>query len=240
VTPPLIGFLYQKTFYTFENYTLSMVFKLSPSGLKVFEECSRCFWLNHNKVWVRPKGIFPSLPGGMDAVIKQHFDAFRSKNELPPELKDEPDIKDTKLFSDQAKLDDWRKNTGIKIEDQEGNILQGGVDDILIKNDKLIVLDYKTRRSPPKEDTIELYKLQQNAYNYMLRKLGEKTEDYYFLLFYWPEKINPSGEIKFKTQLIKQPVNTQIAENTFKNAIKLLKNECPTNTCKWCENVKNE
>lgn len=216
-----------------------MPFKLSPSAIKLFEECSRCFWLHHHKIWKRLNGIFPSLPGGMDNVIKNHFDEFRVKGELPPELKNEPDVKDTKLFSNQEKLDDWRKMTGVKIEDDEGNVLRGGVDELLIKDNKLIVLDYKTRRSPPGEDIIKFNRFQQNAYNYMLRKLGEKTEDYFFLLFYWPEKVNPTGEVVFKTQLVKEPVNVESAEMIWRNSLNILNSECPKETCEWCENIKN-
>ena len=32
----------------------------------------------------RPRGIFPSLPSGMDRVIKTYFDHYRGS--LPPEL----------------------------------------------------------------------------------------------------------------------------------------------------------
>jgi len=36
----------------------------------------------------RPSGIFPSLPSGMDKILKEHFDRFMKKNELPPEIKE--------------------------------------------------------------------------------------------------------------------------------------------------------
>ena len=62
-------------------------FKLSPSTLNVFLDCPRCFWLDKVKNIKRPRGIFPSLPSGMDRAIKVHFDSFRTKGILPPELK---------------------------------------------------------------------------------------------------------------------------------------------------------
>ena len=64
-----------------------MSYKLSPSSLCLMEDCPRCFWLQFNKNIRRPNGIFPSLPSGMDRVLKAHFDSFRDKNELPSELK---------------------------------------------------------------------------------------------------------------------------------------------------------
>jgi len=47
-----------------------MNFKLSPSALNLMKECPRCFWLAQHKVWKRPSGIFPSLPSGMDRILK--------------------------------------------------------------------------------------------------------------------------------------------------------------------------
>jgi hypothetical protein len=53
----------------------------SSSTLKLLHECPRCFWLHfHGKK--RPATIFPSLPGGMDAVLKDHFDRFRKEGDL--------------------------------------------------------------------------------------------------------------------------------------------------------------
>ena len=43
---------------------------LSPSALNVFNDCPRCFWLDKNKRMKQPRGIFPSLPSGMDKVLK--------------------------------------------------------------------------------------------------------------------------------------------------------------------------
>jgi len=63
-----------------------MTFKLSPSSLNLMNECERCFWLDKHNVWKRPNGIFPSLPSGMDRILKTHFDKFRDKGLLPPEL----------------------------------------------------------------------------------------------------------------------------------------------------------
>ena len=63
-----------------------MTYKLSPSSLNLMKECPRCFWLAKHKVWKRPSGIFPSLPSGMDKILKVHFDKFMEKDELPPEL----------------------------------------------------------------------------------------------------------------------------------------------------------
>src|SRR3989344_6188842 len=129
-------------------------FKLSPSALTLMKECPRCFWLTQHKVWKRPQGIFPSLPSGMDKILKEHFNKFMEKNELPPELRTNSHTEEMKLFNDHALLAIWRSNMkGIQWKDSNENILKGAVDNILMKGKKLIVLDYKTRGYALKEDT---------------------------------------------------------------------------------------
>ena len=95
------------------------MYKLSPSTLKLFIECPRCFWLQFNKKIKRPSGIFPSLPSGMDNILKVYFDKYMKKGKLPPELSG---LK-VKLFDDEALLKEWRNNLkGIVYKDKKGNI----------------------------------------------------------------------------------------------------------------------
>jgi len=212
------------------------MFKLSPSSLNLMINCPRCFWLTLHKKWKRPAGIFPSLPSGMDGILKVHFDAFMEKGILPPELSENKECKGMKLFSDKELLKEWRSNfKGIQWKDRKGNILRGAVDNILVKGKKLIVLDYKTRGFPLKEDTAEHYRLQMDIYNFLLRKNGYDTEDYSFLLFYVPKEVLKGGEVVFDSFLVKMRVSVGKGEAIFKKAIKLLNSECPNNGCEWCE-----
>lgn len=213
-----------------------MVYKLSPSAINLMEECPRCFWLTKHKKWKRPDGIFPSLPSGMDRILKVHFDKFRDKGVLPPELCNNGECLNMKLFEDKEKLKLWQNAfKGVSFIDKEGNELHGGVDDLLIKGNKLIVLDFKTRGYAVKEDTIEFYRLQQNIYNFLLRKNGHPTEDYFFLLFYVPKEVMLTGEVIFDTDLRKVKVDVKMAEKAWKRAIKLLNGDCPSKCCGWCE-----
>jgi len=213
-----------------------MNFKLSPSALNLMKECQRCFWLTQHKVWKRPEGIFPSLPSGMDKILKEHFNKFMAKGQLPPELCNNGECKDMKLFDDHELLAIWRSNfKGITYEDNDGNILKGAVDNILMKGKKLIVLDYKTRGYALKEDTAEHYQDQLDIYNFLLRKVGYQTEDYAFLLFYVPKEVNDTGEIIFDKELVKMKINVKNAENIWKNALKLLNSDCPKESCEWCD-----
>ena len=218
-----------------------MPYKLSPSALNLMKECPRCFWLTQHKVWKRPAGVFPSLPSGMDKILKIHFDKFRDKGKLPPELCEDNSCKNMKLFDDKEKLKIWQSNfKGISYTDKNGNELHGAVDNILTKGNKLIVLDYKTRGYKLKEDTAEHYRLQQNIYNFLLRKNGYDTEEYFFLLFYVPREVTETGEVMFDTELVKMKVDVKMAESIWKDALKLLEGPCPVEGCEWCESVQGK
>jgi hypothetical protein len=214
-------------------------YKLSPSSLNLMHECPRCFWLEKHEVWKRPNGIFPSLPSGMDNILKVHFDKFRDKGTLPPELQKSECNKDgCKLFNKPELMKIWRSNfKGIRWEDKKGNVLFGAVDNLLIKGNKIIVLDYKTRGFALKEDTANHYQNQMDIYNFLLRKNGYETEDYAFLLFYVPREVIETGEVIFDTHLVKRKVDVKNAEKIFNNAIKLLSGNCPKETCEWCVKV---
>jgi len=207
--------------------------KLSPSSLNLFKDCPRCFWLDKIKGISRPEGIFPSLPSGIDKVLKEHFDKHRAKGEVPKEL----DLKGVKLFADMDKLKVWRSNfKGISYADSEGNILRGAVDEILQKGNKLIVLDFKTRGFPCKDDTHEHYVDQLNIYNFLLRKNGFETEDYSYLLFIHPKEVTEKGTIVFHLDLKQIPVNIKQAEQLWKDALKCLAGKEPkaSEECSYC------
>ena len=163
-----------------------MTYKLSPSSINLMLECPRCFYLQLVKKIRRPQGPFPSLPSGMDKILKEHFDRFMEKGQLPPEIKE--DCKECKLFDDKEKLQIWRNNfKGIEYLDKKsGILLRGAIDNLLITGKKLIVLDYKTRGYPLKEDTHKHYQTQMDIYNFLLRKNNYETEDFTYLLFYYP------------------------------------------------------
>jgi len=225
-----------------------MLYKLSPSSLGVMKDCPRCFWLEQNEKWSRPEGIFPSLPSGMDRILKKHFDSFRDKGKLPPEIAEHPECKGMKLFGDNSDerelLETWRNwRKGIQMKDEAGNILKGAVDNILVLGKKLIVLDYKTRGYALKEDTHHHYQDQLDIYNFLLRENGFETEDYGFLLFYMPSEVLETGEIIFNTDLIKMKTNPENGKKIFEEALKLLNGPCPKvheeEACEWCYLVED-
>ncbi len=212
-----------------------MAYFLSYSKLNLLKECPRCFWLHFRKGIKRPCGIFPSLPSGMDGILKRHFDSYRDRGELPPELVQEGI--DARLFRDAELLDVWRNNRkGIRWSDSGGNVLMGAVDNLLEKDGRLIVLDYKTRGYPLKDNTADYYRDQVDIYSFLLRKNGYETEDYAYLLFYYPRSVDGKGDVVFDTRLVKLPVSAENAERIFRKAIEVLEGEMPgpSEECEYC------
>ncbi|MBI2668437.1 PD-(D/E)XK nuclease family protein [Candidatus Woesearchaeota archaeon] len=212
-----------------------MTYKFSPSSLSLLKDCPRCFWLNFNKNIKRPDSIFPSLPNGMDKVLKEHFDRFMKRGELPQELQQLNG--EVKLFDDEELLKIWQNNRkGIQWTDESGNLLKGAIDILLQKGKKLIVLDFKTRGFPVKEDTHLHYKDQLDIYNFLLRKNDYATEDYSYLLFYHPQKVHPDGNVDFHKHLVKMDVSIQNAERIFQEAITVLEKAIPKPSaeCQFC------
>ena len=214
-----------------------MQIKLSPSTLNLFLECPRCFWMDKVKGIKRPRGIFPSLPGGMDRVIKTHFDSFRAKGLLPAEL-NKVEFDNTELFGHQTKLEKWRNwRTGLEYRDSDGSILSGALDDLLVKGDRYIPFDYKTKGSvTTEEDAVKYYQNQLDCYALLLHENQMPTAGYGFLLYYSPKTVRENGEVFFDLQTIKISTDPERARMTFRKAVALLKCPAPaTNAqCEYC------
>jgi len=203
-----------------------MVYKFSPSSLSLLKECERCFWLQFNWGIKRPASIFPSLPSGMDRILKEHFDVFRARNSIPPELRTLPGVK---LFDDVNLLQVWRSNfKGIQWKDAEGNLIGGAIDNLLVKDGKFIILDYKTRGYAVKEDTHAHYQDQMDMYAFLFLKNGYAVMDYAYLLFYHPLKVHENGDVDFHKHLVKVPVDAGNAERIFAKALRVLKGPLPS------------
>ncbi len=212
-------------------------FKLSPSALHLFLDCPRCFWLEKNKNIKRPRGIFPSLPGGMDRVIKNYFDAYRKKKALPPELQI-PDFHGAELFEDQKQLDLWREwRTGLIYKSPDGSQLSGALDELMVKSGKYIPFDYKTKGSPATEESaVKYYQHQLDSYALMLEANGLHTWDYGFLLYFSPKGVKERGQVEFEIQPIRISLDPKRAKKMFEDALALLNAELPSSlpTCEYC------
>lgn len=216
--------------------------RLSPStGLNLFQECPRCFWLHFNRGTHRPRGIFPSLPGGMDLIIKKYFDKFRLAGTLPPEIKGKVE---GELVADMSLLNRWRNwRTGLEYCDKGLNaVLFGALDDCLTKDGKFIPLDYKTRGFAPRDgDSERYYQTQLDAYGLLLDGNGFPAGDFAYLIYYFPQEVSEGGIVKFRVEPVKVAIDLDRARDTFSRAVNFLRGPEPKehSVCEYCSWVSS-
>lgn len=217
---------------------MSSLIKLSPTtGLNLFSECRRCFWLHYNRRVHRPRGIFPSLPSGMDEVIKDYIDSYREKDILPPELQGNVT---GSLMPDLYTLNRWRnwQTNALSHEYKRLNVIVfGALDDCLIDDNYYIPMDYKTRGWAPKSgQSQEYYQTQLDTYSLLLHELGYNIRNFAYLLYYFPQKAYKNGRIDFKTQVVKVETNIERAKRKVKDAVETLRGPLPKSHsgCEYC------
>lgn len=214
-------------------------YRLSPTTLSLFRDCPRCFWLHMNKNIKRPRGIFPSLPGGMDLIIKKYYDKYRLKGEMPPEIAGKVN---GKLFPDIQVLKKWRNwkytnlsytNTALSV------VLSGALDDCLIDNNFYMPVDYKTRGAELIEDPRKYYQTQLDCYCLMLESSGYRTNGISYLIYYWPIEIKENGLVQFVVKPIKVRTNIETAKKIVKEAVEILSSAIPKPSvnCEFCNLV---
>lgn len=77
-------------------------------------------------------------------------------------------------------------------------------------------MDYKTRGYPVKEDTLDYYQHQLDAYALLLEENGYETDGWAYLVFYHPLQHNDGGSVTFHLHPVRVQANR-------KNALKLLR-----------------
>lgn len=153
--------------------------QLSATTLKLFQECPRCFWRHVNKGIERPRGPFPSLPSGIDRILKEYFDRYRQQGVLPP-------LVDGQL--DGGTLAHQAMTLGFNDAATKAR-LWGKLDDCLVLKDaRLAPLDHKTRASAPEDVsyTQKYYQLQMDVYTLLLERSGQRTSRTAYVIYYFP------------------------------------------------------
>lgn len=214
--------------------------RLSASTLAVLLECPRCFWLQLNEGIRRPQGPFPSLPGGMDDVLKRYMDAGRKQGKLPPELVGK--VKG-ELFGDQAQLNRWRDalRGDLRYRDPHFDIeVTGGLDDLLVEGELLTPLDFKTRGWAVKIDTHKHYQHQLDLYAWLLEKLGHRTSGRGVLLFFSPTAYEGDGMVRFRIEPVELTTDVRRADGLLERAVKILRGPAPQGhaDCAFCHFVE--
>lgn len=206
--------------------------KLSPSSLNAFRACARCFWMNVHGRGV-PAGPFPSLPSGIDIILKAYYDKHRPA--LPPILKGKLDEK----LVDQATADRLRKYVYWN-DETTGASLRGKMDDCFVDaNGTLVVMDNKTRGFPLKEENSELddiYAFQLDAYAFLLERNGHKVSKVGYLVYYIPEQTDDIEKgVRFGVHVKKLKLNPERVLTIFREAVATARKAKPPKEHEECE-----
>jgi CRISPR/Cas system-associated exonuclease Cas4 (RecB family) len=152
---------------------------ISRSKVERFMECPRCFWIEARYGIGRPDSFPFTLNNAVDELFKREFDAYRTKGEPHPLMKE---YGIDALPYQHKNLEEWRDafKRGIKTLHTETNIiLRGGIDDIWQANSKdgdgeLYIVDYKATAGKDKitldEAWKDSYKRQIEVYQWLFRQ----------------------------------------------------------------------
>ncbi|MBI2003367.1 MAG: PD-(D/E)XK nuclease family protein [Parcubacteria group bacterium] len=214
---------------------------LSASSLALFNECPRCFYLQVKEGVRRPQGIPMPLYNKMDFLVKDYFDGFRAKNELPPQLEG---LVEGKLFDNQELLRKWRNwRTGLNFIDKKaGAKLVSALDDCLVSEDnRFLPLDYKSK-GEIRDDSHIFHQNQLNIYTWLLDENGYPAKDVGYLVFFAPLKILNDNLIKFNIIPKRIETSKDSAKELFYKAVNVLNGPIPEkhencDYCRWAGDV---
>jgi len=230
--------------------------RLSPSKLGVCKECPACFYDINRMNLKRPETPFPTLPNGIDRVVKRFIDQHRKAGTIPPDL--DGKIPGASLYADQAQMKRWRHwQTGLSVTlNHRGTeiVLIGAIDDALsiqslaMGESRMASLDTKTKGQKPKDSGEQYYGHQLDCYGLMFKENGYAPHDKGYLWYWWPEDVEGgasislcSGEvIRFKTELFALDVDPGRAEKMCRDAADVLLGDtrpAASPSCEFCNYV---
>ena len=204
--------------------------QLSASTLKLFQECPRCFWMHINRKVERPRGPFPSLPSGIDRVLKGYFDTYRTRGVLPPLI-------EGKL---QGRLATSALTLGFN-DDATRARLWGKLDDcVVLPDERLTPLDHKTRASAPDDlsYTQKYYQFQMDVYTLLLERNGYRTTRSAYVVYYFPVDGTLHEGFPFEVAVHHVATDPEAAYQIFANACQALAGPMPESAeacgfCRW-------
>lgn len=213
-------------------------YSLSASKLGVLLDCERCFYdANMHKV-SRQRGIFPSLPGGVDRVSKNYLDQFRGQT--PPHLIGQISGRLWGTSSQITKLRNWRSGLKSTLTIRGKTVgMIGALDDLIIEDDgSYSPYDVKTKGAEPTSDGSEYYQGQLDVYALLLRENGMMPSGKAYLDYWFP--ISQDGmAMSWSNRLFTLTADHGRAVDVLDRAVAVLSGEQPdpSDGCEYCSFV---
>ena len=202
--------------------------KLSPTSLNLFLECPRCFWLYVNKNIKRPSIPVATITTGLDKVVKEYFNLYRTKDVLPPILEDKVPGRLIRNLPNKG----WLEFVDNKIEAKLGGYLDECLD---LGENFYAALDHKTRGRRP-ESTHRAHQFQMDVYTFLLEQNNMPTRKLAYLIYYIPKAVNSAKSIEFEAFVSQIKTEPERAKEVFSEGASLLKQPIPlaSGDCAFC------
>jgi len=195
-------------------------FKVSRSGIELFLECPRCFYLNNRLGVRRPSGPPFNINSLVDRLLKKEFDVHRANGTAHPLMR-QYGI-DAVPYS-HPDIDTWRENfQGVRVYHEPTNLLvTGAVDDLWINpKGEIIVVDYK---ATAKDGEVNIdaqwqsaYKRQLEVYQWLVRGQGLDASDTgYFVYCNGQDAEAFDGRIEFAVKVLPYTGSDKWIEGTL-------------------------
>lgn len=211
------------------------MYRFAPSQLNLIHDCPRCFWRAHVAGIPRPRGIFPGLPGAIDKLVQKETTKFAGKGKpkwLIP-------------WTNEGVIRSGTKRLVLKGSDY---ILTGIYDDLIVMPDEsVIIVDYKTAARPHSEAaTRQYYQLQLDMYALLCKANGLKPAEVGYIVYTTPNLLRRYVQdfnqdhlidIFFKITHIPLQVRAGRGGDTIKRALNIcMQKEAPAASpdCEWC------
>lgn len=225
----------------------STPYRVSRSGIDLFLNCPRCFYLDKRLGIKRPSGPPFTLNSLVDALLKKEFDVHRATATAHPLMKTYGI--DAVPYQDE-RMDEWRDSLrrGITYVHPATNLkITGGVDDVWVTPaGELIVVDYKAT-SKATEVNIDApwqiaYKRQMEVYQWLLRRNGFEVSNTGYFVYCNGDQDREAfdGRLEFTIKVIPYTGNDAWIEPTINELHACLCAEVvpsPPATCEYCRYV---
>lgn len=214
-------------------------FKISRSKFEDFLKCEKCFYLDRVGGLESPDMPAFTLNETTDLLYKKEFDICREKQQ-PHRLLINNKLSHIIPYQHED-IEKWRDSLhhGLMARYKKTNIiLSGGVDDVWIntKNNKLVVLDYKSQAKTQDKLTVDeyledvfhqSYKTQLEFYSYLLTLMGFEVEEtgYFVVCNADRDKENFEQVMRFDELLVPYKLDTSWLDKKIDQMIKVLDNK---------------